>query len=192
MAASGLQRFSINAVIREGGFSKGSFFFHFDGMDALCRACHDRVRASMMPLPDAAGCRDLRGFLQDIGTGSLLTGNARRWFTLARFFEGYAATRPAPGATLFDLTELLRDRLSKDVARLAGRDDGKAADIAAYLSIALAGIAEDRSAAADPAQAARLWAMAVESAMAAVSGLAPPTPLNGSMHGGGPSRRKPH
>jgi AcrR family transcriptional regulator len=189
MAASGLQRFSINAVIREGGFSKGSFFFHFEGMDALCCACHERVRASMMPLPDSAGCRDLRGFLQEVGGGSLLTGNAKRWFTLARFFEGYAAMHPELGATLFDLTELLRHRLSKDVARLAGRNDDRAADIATYLSIALAGIAEDRAAAADPAQAARLWSLAAESAVAA---LEPPAPAIGTLHAGGAGQRKPH
>jgi AcrR family transcriptional regulator len=125
MVCSDLQRFSINAVIRAGGFSKGSFFFHFDGMDALCRACHERVHATMLPLPDAGGCRDLRGFLQDIGTGPLLNGSARRWFTLSRFFEAYAALRQESGAHLPDLTELLRDRLSKDVNRLAGRVDAR-------------------------------------------------------------------
>jgi AcrR family transcriptional regulator len=188
MANVGTQRFSINAVIRDGGFSKGSFFFHFEGIDALCRACHERVRTSMLPLPDTAAYQDLRAYLEQIGAGALASGQARRWFALARFFEEFAATHPELGGRLFDLAELFRERFAHDLRQLSGREGERAGDIVAFLSSVLSAVAADRSAAADAAQAGRLWALAVDTALAALS---EPERAPGAAHAGG-SRRKPH
>lgn len=191
MANVGSQRFSINAVIRDGGFSKGSFFFHFEGIDALCRACHEKVRASMLPLPDTAATPDLRAYLEEIGTGSLASGRARRWFALARFFEEFAATHPELGGRLFDLSELFRERFAQDLRRLSSRDGERAGDIVAFLSAVLSAVAAER-APADPAQAGRLWTLAVDTALAALGALAEADRNPGTAHAGGNGRRKAH
>jgi AcrR family transcriptional regulator len=45
----GFLGFSVNAAIRRGGFSKGSFFLHFKSLDALCLACYELIRRFMLP-----------------------------------------------------------------------------------------------------------------------------------------------
>jgi len=160
----GFRGFSVNAVIRKGAFSKGSFFFHFEGLDALCLACYELIRRFMLPRIDAGNFRSLRAFLEAFGAETLQATETRHHFALVYFFSELAMTNPEFQRAQRELTEYYQESLAREIRRLVGAapDEGLIRDLVAYMSIVLDGVAGHRLMFDDPARMARVWPLVVD------------------------------
>jgi AcrR family transcriptional regulator len=160
----GFRGFSVNAVIRRGGFSKGSFFFHFAGIDELCLACYELIRKFMLPRIDAAHFRSLRTFLEAFGAETLQAIQTRHYFALVYFFSELAMTHPEFKRAQRELTTYYQESLVREIRKLVGSapEEELVRDMVAYMSIVLDGIAGHRLMFDDPARMARIWPLVVE------------------------------
>jgi AcrR family transcriptional regulator len=160
----GFRGFSVNAVIRRGGFSKGSFFFHFASLDALCLACYELIRQFMLPRIDAGSCRNLRAFLEAFGEETLQATQTRHYFALVYFFAELAMTNPEFQRAQRELTEYYQESISREIRRLVGSapEEGLVRDMVAYMSIVLDGVAGHRLMFDDPERMARVWPLVVD------------------------------
>jgi len=168
----GFRGFSLNAVIRRGGFSKGSFFFHFRNVDALCLACYELIRQFMLPRIDASDHATLKGFLESFGRETLQATGTRHYFALVYFFAELAMTNPAFQRAQRELTEYYQASLVREIRKLAGPRPGEGLirDMVAYMSIVLDGVSGHRLMFDDPARMARIWPLVIDTVVREIEG----------------------
>jgi len=170
----GYQGFSVNAVIRKGGFSKGSFFFHFVNADALCRACLELTRARLLPSADAVRSPDLRSFLVGFGAPGPRADQLRRYLAILAFFTQLAAQNPLFADAPRELIGPFEESMVRELRRLVGPgpDEQLIGDVIVYLCVVFNGLAGKGALPADSDRDARLWSLAVATATHALASVA--------------------
>jgi len=161
---SGIRGFSLNAVLRKGRFSKGSFFFHFKGIDDLCLSCYELIRQFMLPQINADDYENLRDFLEAFGKETLLAIQTRQYFLLIYFFSELAMTNQEFQRAQRELTEHYQARLAIALRKFAGpkEDEQIILDMVAYMSIVMDGIAAQRIMFDDPDRMSRVWPIVID------------------------------
>jgi AcrR family transcriptional regulator len=167
IAEEGFRGFSINRVIRRGGYSKGAVFHHFRNFDDLCLACYDLIRAFMLPRIDASAFSSARDFLLAFGAQTLKATQTRHYFAMVYFFSELALTNPIFQKAQRELTEYYQASLVLELRKFVGAhaDEELLRDLVAYMSIVLDGVAGHRLMFDDPQRMHRVWPLVVDSVM---------------------------
>jgi AcrR family transcriptional regulator len=170
IAEEGFRGFSLNRVIKRGGYSKGAVFHHFRNLDDLCLACYDLIRVFMLPRIDASSFTSLRDFLLAFGDQTLKATQTRHYFAMVYFFAELAMTNPVFQKAQRELTEYYQASLVGELRKLAGptADEEMLRDLVAYMSIVLDGVAGHRLMFDDPERMQRVWPLVVESVISAL------------------------
>lgn len=186
IAEEGFRGFSLNQIIRRGGYSKGAVFHHFRSLDDLCLACYDLIRVFMLPRIDAAAFTSMRDFLLAFGAQTLKATQTRHYFAMVYFFAELAMTNPVFQKAQRELTEYYQASLVAELRKLAGptADEELLRDLVAYMSIVLDGVVGHRLMFDDPERMNRVWPLVVDSVISALGAGVDDQPAK-------PTRRRP-